>query len=843
MNRYLASVSAVALTLMLSDGSLAQTYRDSGGTAVQGVVPVGGNQSGPLFTPGNPGSVTGTFSATFSGFQPTPSYNSESVTTTSAAYALPTGTVVIFYNTGSTAITVKLGSSSISVAANQGDVIQPDSWMAFTVGTATYFAVVGNGGTSSVVASGGAGLPTGAGGGGSGSGAVMQGSPNTVANAWPFAPVVAGAAVSSTNPFPIQGVSGGTAVPVSGTFWQTTQPVSLASLPALSTGSSVIGAVTQSGTWTTGRTWSLSSGLDSVSATISGTPTISGTVTVNAGTNLNTSALALETGGNLASINGKLTTSANGLKVDGSGATQPVSGSVSISGTPSITISGNPVLGAGSNTIGKADILGSSGMSLDSVAGTSNAQAITIQGNASGIAVPVTGTFWPSTQPVSISNLPALSAGSNTIGAVTQSGTWSTGRTWSLTSASDSVTATISGTPSISGAVTANAGTNLNTSALALESGGNLAGINGKLTTSANGLKVDGSGATQPVSGSVSISGTPSVSISGMPVLGAGSSTIGKADILGSSGTSLDSAAGTSNAQAVTIQGNAGGIPVPVTGAFSATFGGFTPTPAYSVQNVTATTAAYSLPTGTVAIFYNTGSTAITVKLGGSGVSVVAGQADVIQPNSWMAFTAGTSTYYAVIGNGGASSVVVSGGSGLPTGAGGGGSGGSVTITSPKGSGTTPANAISITDTGTAGSGATICSGAEGIKGWLSCMYQAMTAAPTLGSTTGGMQVKYLIGINQTPQSVFTTAHQLYYVHCDNNNAAFSYLQEYDSTASPTPSAITTFDPLSPSMTDGFAVSLVGLQFTNGLWVTAATQPTGATAPVTSTINCTFGYK
>ena len=501
MAKYLASVSAVALTLMLSHVSLAQTYRDSGGTVVQGIVPVGGNQSGPLFTPSNPGSVTGTFSASFSGFQPTPSYSYQSVTTTSATYALPTGTVAVFYNTGSTAITAKLGSSSVTVVAGQGDVIQPDSWMAFTVGSATYYAVVGNGGTSSVVASGGAGLPTGA--GGSGNGTMTQGSPNTVANAWPFAPVVSGSAVSSTNPLPIQGVSGGTAVPVAGTFWQTTQPVSLASLPALSAGSSVIGAVTESGTWTTGRTWSLSSGSDSVLATISGTPTISGTVT-------------------------------------------------------------------------------------------------------------------------------------------------------------------------------ANAGTNLNTSALAVESGGNLAAINGKLTTSASGLKVDGSAVTQPISGSVSISGTPSVSITGTPVLGVGSSTIGKADILGNSGASLDSAAGTTNSQALTIQGNASGIPVPVVGTFSATLGGFIPTPAYSVENVIPTSSTYALPTGAVIIFYNTGSTAITVKLGASGVSVTAGQADVIQPNSWMAFTVGTATYYAVIGNGGTSTVVASGGSGLPTGAGGGGGGGSV---------------------------------------------------------------------------------------------------------------------------------------------------------------------
>jgi hypothetical protein len=38
--------------------------------------------------------------------------------------------------------------------------------------------------------------------------------------------------------------------PVTGTFWQGTQPVSLAALPSLATGGNVIGAVTQSGTWT-----------------------------------------------------------------------------------------------------------------------------------------------------------------------------------------------------------------------------------------------------------------------------------------------------------------------------------------------------------------------------------------------------------------------------------------------------------------------------------------------------------------------------------------------------------------------------------------------------------------
>ena len=115
----------------------------------------------------------------------------------------------------------------------------------------------------------------------------------------------------------------------------------------------------------------------------------------------------------------------------------------------------------------------------------------------------------------------------------------------------------------------------------------------------------------------------------------------------------MDSAAGTANSQALTIQGNASGIPVPVSGSLSATIGGFTPTPSYSVESVTTTSVAYALPTGTVVVFYNTGANAITVKLGSSAVSVMAGQADIIQAGSWQAFTVGSSTYYAVVGNGG----------------------------------------------------------------------------------------------------------------------------------------------------------------------------------------------
>lgn len=86
---------------------------------------------------------------------------------------------------------------------------------------------------------------------------------------------------------------------------------------------------------------------------------------------------------------------------------------------------------------------------------------------------PVTGTFFQATQPVSLVSLPSLATGSNTIGAIsnttfasTQSGTWNIGTITTLPAIAITNTSFI-----------ANAGTNLNTSLLALESGGNLAAL------------------------------------------------------------------------------------------------------------------------------------------------------------------------------------------------------------------------------------------------------------------------------------------------------------------------------------------------------------------------------
>lgn len=138
-----------------------------------------------------------------------------------------------------------------------------------------------------------------------------------------------------------------TPIPVTGTFFQATQPVSLVTLPPLATGSNVIGSIsnttfasTQSGTWNINN--------------------ISGTISLPTGASTEATLSALNT-----KIPANLTVTATRLLVDGSGVTQPVSGSVSVSNFPatqpvsgSVSVSNFPATQPVSGTV-TANISGS----------------------------------------------------------------------------------------------------------------------------------------------------------------------------------------------------------------------------------------------------------------------------------------------------------------------------------------------------------------------------------------------------------------------------------------------------------------------------------------------------
>ena len=107
--------------------------------------------------------------------------------------------------------------------------------------------------------------------------------------------------------------------------------------------------------------------------------------------------------------------------------------------------------------------------------------------------------------------------------------------------------------------------------------------------------------------------------------------------------------------------------PMPVSG-----FTGFQPTPAYTSLSVSTSSSTVALPLGTVVVVYNTGFNTAFVTLGNSSAAATTSN-DVIPPNGWMAFAVGPNTFLAGIVTSGTTTLTLSGGSGLPSGANGGG--------------------------------------------------------------------------------------------------------------------------------------------------------------------------
>lgn len=106
-------------------------------------------------------------SASITGFAPASTGTPISVTTGGVTGTLPAGAVVVASNVGGTNNAYcKLGAS----ATTSDQLISPNSWFAFTVGTATQLTCITSTSTTTVNMVGGTGLPTGAGGGGGGSG-------------------------------------------------------------------------------------------------------------------------------------------------------------------------------------------------------------------------------------------------------------------------------------------------------------------------------------------------------------------------------------------------------------------------------------------------------------------------------------------------------------------------------------------------------------------------------------------------------------------------------------------------------------------------------------------------
>ncbi len=242
-----------------------------------------------------------------------------------------------------------------------------------------------------------------------------------------------------------------------------------------------------------------------VTITPSGTQTVSGTVTANAGTNLNTSALALDatlTGGTqktkIVDSGGTnvATVSAGGaVKVDGSAVTQPVSGTVTTSppshaSTNVDQIAGTtPDVNSGNKSNGTLRVV---------IATDQPALTAALKVDPSGVTSPISAASLPlPTGAATAAKQPALgTAGTPSPDVITVQGAASM---TALKVDGSGVTQPVSGT------VTVNAGTNLNTSALALETGGNLATIAGAISSTKMKTTATTQWAAAPVSRSTGL--------------------------------------------------------------------------------------------------------------------------------------------------------------------------------------------------------------------------------------------------------------------------------------------------------------------------------------------------
>lgn len=182
-------------------------------------------------------------------------------------------------------------------------------------------------------------------------------------------PALGSAGTPSSDVITVQGIVSGTPQPVAGTFWQATQPVSVA-------------------------------------ATIT-VDTELGTADLDTGAGTDTRAVVGLLFGD--SGGAKVVASNRPLPVDPSGVTSPVSAATLPLPTGAATAAKQPALGT---------------------AGTPSSDVISVQGVPGAAAIPVLGTFWQATQPVSVAAVVHVDDNSSTLsvddggGSITVDGTF-----------------------------------------------------------------------------------------------------------------------------------------------------------------------------------------------------------------------------------------------------------------------------------------------------------------------------------------------------------------------------------------------------------------------------------
>ena len=196
------------------------------------------------------------------------------------------------------------------------------------------------------------------------------------------------------------------------------------------------------------------------------------------------------------------------VKVDGSGVTQPVSGTVALSGTSTISGTVTANQGAPPWMVRINDGTNSAAIKAASTAAVAADPALVVAVSPNN-SVAVTGTFWQATQPVSGTVTVTQATAANLNATVTGTITANQGGTWNITNVSGTVSlptgaATSANQPTAAtlGSTTSGQTGNLDLGAVTTSAPTYTTGQSNALSlNTSGGLRVDGSGVTQPVSG------------------------------------------------------------------------------------------------------------------------------------------------------------------------------------------------------------------------------------------------------------------------------------------------------------------------------------------------------
>ena len=239
------------------------------------------------------------------------------------------------------------------------------------------------------------------------------------------------------------------------------QGASATDVAQMSGGSGVLG-------WLSGIYKALTGTLTASVSNFPATQAVSGSVTANAGTNLNTSALALESGGNLASINTKIPAQGQALAAGSLPVVLPTAQITAL--TPTST----------------------------TAAGTTATLALPVQGVTNGVPMSISGTVTANLGTTDTANLATVASaqGSNGTGITQPTGGsgllgWLSGIYKTLTGTLTTSVSNFPATQAVSGSVTATNGGVFAVQNTAAVVGGNTLAV-----------KTDSSGVTQPISAS-----------------------------------------------------------------------------------------------------------------------------------------------------------------------------------------------------------------------------------------------------------------------------------------------------------------------------------------------------